>query len=248
MTAAGGVIVTSSLLVVPLVQIRVGVNARGDVGDVTELAMSIQQLGQLQPLLVDEREPGVYTVFDGHRRLAALRTIKADRATVVLRAPVDGPDRIIAQLAIATNSKTFDPMAESDAVYELYWTHNLGEVAIARQLGHSVKWVRDRLSLHQATPAERRDLAAGRVSIAHVLMAVSGRRVLRERGADPISPAATQPTPQTQAEASASLASESPGIAAETHTAETGHRTTIEQWSAGVAWYCNVSGCPKEGV
>jgi ParB family chromosome partitioning protein len=177
-----GVTITNSLLIIPLEQIRPGVNHRGDVGDVAELAASIAALGQLQPLLVEETEPGVYTVFDGHRRLKALRQAKARYAKCVLRAAASPANRIAQQLALSLNGRAWDPIAESDAVYELFWTHNMDQAEIARTVGHSLAWVRGRLALHQATNEERRELAAGRRSVAEVQQQIAARRTARDGG------------------------------------------------------------------
>lgn len=177
---ADTVTVTNSLLVIPLDDIHPGPNARGDIGDVDSLAMSLQAIGQLQPLIVERRPAGGFTIFDGARRHKAMRKLKWRKARAVLRSPVDAADRIVQQLALALTGKPFDPMAESDAVYALFWTHNMPQEDIARRLGHSVAWVRGRLSLHQATPEERAAVASGRMPVRDALAAIGARRAHRD--------------------------------------------------------------------
>lgn len=190
-----GVTVTNSLLIIPIEQVHPGQNTRGPVGNVDELAASIAAQGQLVPTLVSEDPHGGYELFDGERRWTAIRQLHGRYIKAVLRSPVDGPERVIQQLTLSSNGKRFDPIAESDAVYRLYWTDKLPEPEIARRLGHSPRWVRDRLSLHYCTPSEREQLRSGRASLAGVLMAVAGRRAARD-GREP----AAKTSPKTRIE------------------------------------------------
>ena len=58
-------------------QIEIGFRYRTDLGDVDELAQSIKELGQLQPIAVMIQD-GVYKLLDGRRRLAAHEKMGAE--------------------------------------------------------------------------------------------------------------------------------------------------------------------------
>jgi len=62
-------------------------NVRADVGDVTELAASIAEVGVLEPLIVvpASGNGGGYTIVVGHRRLAAAKVAGIPTVPVIIR-------------------------------------------------------------------------------------------------------------------------------------------------------------------
>jgi len=169
-----------AILWLPLADVHPGLNARGELGDVDGLAMSIQAVGQIQPVLVEEDPAGGYLLYDGHRRYAALMKLRAPRIKAVVQAPLKGTDRTIRQVAMHALGEHFDPIAECEAIYALYWERNLALEQIARMVGHSPAWVRDRLSLRNLTPGEQQRVRAGRMSMHEALAVVRQRRLDRD--------------------------------------------------------------------
>src|SRR5438270_138208 len=84
------------------IRILPGHNARADVGDLTELAASIQALGVLQALTVVElaKEDGqpVYGLIAGERRLAAARQLGLEEVPCLVRQGLDERQRVAAML------------------------------------------------------------------------------------------------------------------------------------------------------
>ena len=66
-----------AVLRIPVDLIDPGPNARGAVGDVTELAASLRHLGQQLPVVVEPASGGRWRLIDGHRRHAAARPGRA---------------------------------------------------------------------------------------------------------------------------------------------------------------------------
>lgn len=165
---------------VPLAEVRPGLNARGHVGDIDGLAMSIQAIGQQQPLLVEPHPQGGYVVYDGHRRYAALCKLRAKTVKVVVQAPITGTDRAIRQVAMHAQGKPFDPIAECDAIHALFWDRNLALEQIARIVGHSPAWVRDRLALRNLTEGEKTRVRDGRLPLNEAMGIVRERRAERD--------------------------------------------------------------------
>ena len=183
------VTVTGALLLIPIDDVHPGPNARGDVGDVSALQRSITAEGQLHPIIVEPRTEGGFQIRDGARRRKAMKQAGFTTIAAVLRRTVVGRDRIVQQLAMHTARENFDPMAEANAIHELYWQHHLDLADIAGRIGRSQAWARDRLALRNLNPAEQEAVATKRLSVAEALLIVKLRRL--ERDGRPAQPAPT---------------------------------------------------------
>lgn len=86
--------------------IKVGWRARQDYGDLKELAASIKQVGQLQPIIVRKAKGG-YVIIAGLRRTRACRLLGIKvKATVI--APKDEEHNLLTQLHENVKRKNFD--------------------------------------------------------------------------------------------------------------------------------------------
>ncbi|MBM0235918.1 ParB/RepB/Spo0J family partition protein [Micromonospora sp. ATA32] len=168
-------------LCIPVDHIEPGPNARGNVGDVTELAASLKAIGQLVPVLVEPLPEGRYQLLDGHRRHAAANEAGIAHLTAIVRHTDDNAvRRTVRQLSIQSHARPFDPMAEARALHKLMFEQNLTREDIARMVGKSPGWVRDRVSLVHLEPGEQRDVETGRLSVSEALLRLRNRREMRE--------------------------------------------------------------------
>lgn len=166
---------------IPVDHIEPGPNARGTVGDVTELAASLKAVGQLVPILVEPLPDGRYQLLDGHRRHAAANEGGIAHLTAIVRHTDDNAARrTVRQLSIQSHARPFDPMAEARALHKLMFEQKLTREDIARLTGKSPGWVRDRVSLVHLEPGEQRDVEAGRMSVSEALLRLRNRREMRE--------------------------------------------------------------------
>lgn len=172
--------ILSALARIPIGLVRPGVNARGDVGDVGELAQSIRALGMQKPLLVCDTGHGTYEVLDGHRRLAAAQLLRLTHVDALLRRDLGAAVRLQRQLAMHAQAKSFDPIAEATALSALMFDHGMSREDIARSVGKSPSWVRDRIALLQLEPEERQAVACGSMSVSTAASLVGYRRAQRE--------------------------------------------------------------------
>lgn len=170
----------SALVRIPLERVVPGPNARGNLGDVAELAMSIKALGMQKPLLVCDLGDGQYQILDGHRRYAAARMLRLPHVDAVLRRDAGEAMRIQRQLAMHAQAKEFDPIAEARALRTLMFEYNLSREVLARTVGKSPSWVRDRIALLQLDVAEQESVRQGRMSIASAQATVNMRRAQRD--------------------------------------------------------------------
>ncbi|RBP98743.1 ParB/RepB/Spo0J family partition protein [Bifidobacterium xylocopae] len=129
-------------------------NPRADVGDVDELAASIEAQGIQQALVVTPAGPdGVHTLVIGHRRLAAARKAGLEMVPCVVR---DVDERRQAELMLVENvhRKDLAALEEADGYARLL---DLGEDAdtMARRTGRSAATVRRRLKVASIDPEKR---------------------------------------------------------------------------------------------
>lgn len=124
-------------------------NIRDDIGDVTELAASIAEVGLLEPLVV-QPDHDRYQLLAGHRRLAAVQQLGWTEVPAVIR-PVesDGLDdasRIVIQLVENLQRRDLDPFEEARGLAQL---KALGwkQADIAKRIGRSPGHVSKRLAL-----------------------------------------------------------------------------------------------------
>lgn len=165
---------------IPVVDLVHGANARGELGDVAELAHSLRTLGQQQPVLVEPGEDGKWTVWDGNRRLKAARAAGMDWLLAIPRkTPLTETQRVLRQLGMHSTGKSFDPLAEARAIEHLMFADagpHMAREEIARALSKSPAWVKGRVDLLQLTAGEQDAVVQGNLSVSAALVAVAGRR------------------------------------------------------------------------
>ena len=184
--------VTSSALILPLAWVRPGPNVRGaDVGDVSELAVSMSKIGQREPILVAQLGERRYEIIEGHRRRKAAELAGRTHIDAVLRRRPSPRERLVHQLAMHTHAKPFEPIAEARALHTLMWEHGLSREEIAHQVGRAPGWVRDRLALLQLDETEQRAVDERALPLGEALGLLRERRAERDgRPVTPTSPAA----------------------------------------------------------
>lgn len=181
-----------AVLRIPITHVHPGTNARGDLGDITDLAVSIATIGLQEPLIVAELDNGHYEVFEGHRRLAACKRAGLDHIYAVVKTDSDPATRTIRQLAIHSLAKAFDPIAEAKALHDLLYVHMRRPEEVARALGKSPAWISGRLALLNLTDSEASAVSAGRMPLHQAHAIVAERRA--ERAGRP-SPRPARPAP-----------------------------------------------------
>ena len=68
-------------------------NERKTYKGISELAASIEERGQLEPLVVEADDDGKYVIISGHRRFRALKKLGAKRARVIIEKERSADDR-----------------------------------------------------------------------------------------------------------------------------------------------------------
>jgi ParB family chromosome partitioning protein len=164
---------------------------------VEKLARSIERDGQIVPLIVVGAAPDssakdgeCLVLIDGYRRVAALRRLGRDRASVE-RWPCDLAEAVLGVLA-RTQSRSFAAIEEALLLRELTQGLGVSQREAARRCARDVSWVNRRLQLLASLPeAALAAVREGRLSswaaarvIAPLARANSGHadRLLRAQG------------------------------------------------------------------
>lgn len=123
-------------------------NPRKQLQGIAELAASIRAQGLIQPLVVQLRTTGAgYELISGHRRHAALLSIRAAKAPCLI-APSRKEGVVLALMLVENGQRVnLNPMEEARAFQRLIDQHHLTQAEIARAIGKSQTHVSHRLAL-----------------------------------------------------------------------------------------------------
>jgi ParB family chromosome partitioning protein len=124
-------------------------NVRQNLGDLTELGLSIRELGIVEPLIVTEHpdRADVFVILDGHRRFGAGQLAHLNNYPAIVRHDVGDPvDQTITMLATDVHKRGFKPMERARA-YGALRERGLTSAEIARRVGASHATVQAYLNL-----------------------------------------------------------------------------------------------------
>ena len=117
---------------------------------VDRLARSIEQNGQLMPVVAVTEQEDRWVLIDGYLRIEALRRLSRDTAQVELW---DCPlAQALLIILVRVQGRTWEAVEEGAIIRELITRFDLSQREVARQSGRDVSWVNRRLSLVQALP------------------------------------------------------------------------------------------------
>ena len=117
---------------------------------VDRLARSIEQNGQLVPLVAVAEQPDRWVLIDGYQRIEALRRLSRDTARIELW---DCPlSQALLIVLVRVQARSWEAIEEGAMLRELTTRFDLSQRELARQTGRDVSWVNRRLSLVQNLP------------------------------------------------------------------------------------------------
>lgn len=152
---------------VELDRIDVGSNVREDIGDVTELAQSIEAFGVLQPIRVrvaGERFELVY----GQRRLAAAKVAKLERIPAIIDSGVSSDtDRTVEQLVENIQRADLNPLEEARAIKAILDAGDVTQAELGTRLGRSQPAISHALRILEVAPEVQERIARGELTASH---------------------------------------------------------------------------------
>lgn len=159
-------------------------NPRETLGDVSGMAASLSEIGQIQSITIasveaylrdrperaSELEPGAsFVVVDGHRRLAGARAAGLTTIKVTVDDARVTTDEALLESAFVANAQreNLSDLEEAAALKTLVAFYGSQHKA-AKRLGVTQPYISQRLSLLELTPELQADLEAGRRKVEHV--------------------------------------------------------------------------------
>lgn len=122
-------------------------NIRHDLGDLAELAASIERHGIIEPLVGHATTDGRWRLIAGHRRLAAARLAGLDDVPLIVRTEPGRAELFELMLAENNQRAPVDPIAEAHALAVIRDETGQTVQAIAAAVNRSAEWVTGRLAL-----------------------------------------------------------------------------------------------------
>lgn len=152
--------------------------ARFNSEELQELALSIQENGIIQPLIVTSGKlPGQYILIAGERRLLAARQAGLREIPAIVR---DASEQQLIELALVENVQRADlsPLETAEAYRQLSEDFHLSHEGIAEKIGKSRVAVTNTLRLLKLPEDVKLALAEGRITEGHAraLLAMSSDR------------------------------------------------------------------------
>lgn len=143
-------------------------NPRKHLGDLTELAASMRQVGMLEPAVVRKINGGSPELVFGHRRLAAAKLADLDAIPCIVR---DYSDDEVIEAQIIENGQRTDihPLDEADG-YQVLLERGKSATQIADKIGRPVRHVLERLQLQQLSSPARKALDAQEITLGLALL------------------------------------------------------------------------------
>ena len=139
-------------------------NQRSTGKDISELAMSIQQFGLLQPIGVTEiDENKMHTIIFGHRRFEAVQSLGWDLIEAEVISESESVTKMI-QLTENIHRADVHPMDEARTIADLL---KRGETQsfVSQTLGKSIPYVRKRMALNDLTEPIQEAFIRGNINI-----------------------------------------------------------------------------------
>jgi ParB family transcriptional regulator, chromosome partitioning protein len=137
-----------------------------DEESLASLAMSVGELGILQPLLVRQLDEGSYEVIAGERRLRAAQRAGLPTVPVLVR---EADDLASLEQAVVENlhRQDLNPLEEAAAYQQLIEDFSLTHDALAARVGRSRVTITNMLRLFQLPPSIQKMVGEGALTAGH---------------------------------------------------------------------------------
>jgi len=134
--------------------------------ELADMAVSIQEHGVIQPLVVIPKNDGTYTLIAGERRLQAAQKAGLQKVPVITR---QATNQELLELALVENVQRADlnPLEEAEAYRQLVDEFGLSKEAVAKRVGKSREAVTNTMRLLGAADSVKRALLEGRITEGH---------------------------------------------------------------------------------
>ena len=145
---------------------------RRALGDLSDLALSIQEHGLLNPIIVEAATAGRYRILAGERRFSACRSLGRETVICIVRT-VEEQNRLALQLIENMHRKDLSPVEEAQGLRRLMEEFNLTQRELAQRVGKSVGAVNQMLRILDLEPTLLADLQTSEHASKSVLLEIA---------------------------------------------------------------------------
>lgn len=153
--------------------VRPGFNVRTQFGDITGLAKSIQENGQITAGRVDVMADGTFTIVEGERRFMALKFIEEDTGTAPLFKAIVNKQKTTEEERLLQMFTTQDnkPLTQVEVAELFRRLINLGytQAKIADRTGKTPAYVSQMLQFASESPIIKEEVSKGNLSVQEAL-------------------------------------------------------------------------------
>lgn len=137
-----------------------------DEGKLAELAASIKEHGLIQPLIVNQTAPNLFTLIAGERRWRAAQLAGLDTVPVLVK---EATPQAMLELALIENIQRADlnPLEEAQAYRQLMDEFSLTQEEVSKRVGKARSTVANQVRLLDLPANIQQAVADGRISGAH---------------------------------------------------------------------------------
>jgi ParB family chromosome partitioning protein len=134
--------------------------------ELSDLVLSVQRKGILQPLLVRQIQAGRFEIIAGERRWRAAKLANLERVPVVI---INCNDQEALEIGLIENLQRHDlnPVEESEAIKRLQGEFNLTQEQIASSIGKSRSYVANMMRLSTLSPQIKVLIRENKLSAGH---------------------------------------------------------------------------------
>lgn len=153
-----------------------GVRQRIDEAHIEQLAASMAQRGQMEPILVYRRQDDTFLVIDGRHRLQAAIRLGWKTIAAIERSPDDVEED---ELAVAVHRRDLDAIEQAQAVAKVVaeikndmpsMSEAVQIAAVSRRLDKPLAWIRERMYLSRLSPKVQALVVGGLLPLPHARM------------------------------------------------------------------------------
>lgn len=183
-----------TLMVSEVVEVQ-GLNKRLDMGELQELADSLKENGQLQPIIVTDRGDGRFELIAGHRRVEALKLAGINTVNAIVK-KLTSVQTVIANGLENLSRKDLTPVEEAEtmlAIAKALGTRSKLASAreVSRHIGKNNVTVTARLKLAQASDLLKSAVRTGKLDLKRADKLIADKQDNAEAIAKAVSEAAT---------------------------------------------------------
>jgi ParB/RepB/Spo0J family partition protein len=165
---ASSILAGATIAHIPIDLIDIGDNVRTEIGDLEDLAKSIEQFGVMQPVRVRSAGDRYALVF-GQRRVLAASLAGHSSVPAIVESTETAPlDRSLEQLVENLQRRDLNPMEEARALARILKDDpSLTQEELGNRIGRSQPYVANTLKLLALAPAVQEMVMAGALSASH---------------------------------------------------------------------------------